>query len=185
MNLDIFTTPKRLPFLFYGTNETGMCLKADHFPITTIDPSDLWETMDVSKKLTGDERDPFCTVVSLCSRIALKSRRGCANMLFVMDEERRLWLKEKLGRRDVDVRVDPDLEPNEVRATYWRMMMSKPSLEKLFSDPLSFVPDASFVSQPLAVDGGIQISPEGLSVISGNGAMKGYDYRSYFARCFL
>ncbi len=191
--MELFKTPTQLPFLHYTFKETEgtgfaagekyKSLSLDLGPMPLMEqPSidELWTIEDNSNiQKSQTDNGKFSAAIILCSAVAFRSRRASANILIVQNEEMQnfyttKWIEHNLAPK-LTVLVDPTLEPNELRATYWRVIYKK---ERVGDDVVTFS------EVPIAIDGGVQISPEGFSAIQ-KGPNVDMDYHGYFRRGFL
>jgi hypothetical protein len=189
MNLDIFKTPENLPFLYYRSDGTApgffggeptpsIRLHVGYMPVRKEISSleldafldDVWQEVDNDnlKRASQHQYGRLFAANILRTRIGFTSRRACGNILIVPNSEEKEWfddIHQHFQSTICQVIVDESLKPNELRATYWRISHGKDSTRG-------------------PVDGGIQISPEGLSYIVEQPPL-GFNYRHYFTKGFL
>lgn len=158
----IFKTDRALPMLHYKKSDISpQILHADLFESTRL--SSLKRMTEVIDSLFlhvhvqhmrhfDDYRER--AVMVLVNMVGVATRRGCANILFVPNTETEVFYQH-VDHRCQQIIVDERLRPNELRAVYWRV-----------------VGTANMV-----VDGGVQVSPDGLMLQANASA--------YFARCLL
>jgi len=191
--MDLFKTPKQLPFLHYtyhwvdantwgnGATEKQQQMSIDLGPMPFLEqPSldDLWTTEVNENIQKSGEHQLLVAANILRSAVAFRSRRAVANILIVQNQEKKDWLDTNatfLRQQACTVIVDPTLQPNEIRATYWKLIFKK---DRIGSEVVCFS------DIPIAVDGGIQISPEGFSAIQKSDNIS-IDYHCYFRRGFM
>lgn len=182
-DLKLFETPSNLPFLWYKKVGEYTTNFANLDPITHPKMSlefglkpiinqptleELWP-IEKNENIQRAHKHEFGRIFAaniLCNSIARKSRRAYGNILIVPNEAERMWFAEKYVRFNykISVFVDSSLEPNELRATYWKIHLDQ-------------------MGTPGIVDGGIQVSPEGVSCIQKNDDTM-FNYSDYFARGF-
>lgn len=159
-----FATEKNTLMLNYQTNPSGtLSLHADTFPVSEESPYESWFSVHVHGLNQHDDDTLYhgCVARTLLNRIAAATRRAAGNVLFVpnFDEFLRYSNCEQLligvNLQDLQVVIDYDLEPNELRATYWKC-------PPMWSG---------------AVDGGVQFPPEGFVAQPA--------YRDFFWKTFL
>ncbi len=196
--LSHFKTPSNLPFMFYTSKQTTF--KGETFPQMTLNlgskpiietPSleDLWTTVNnpnIQRKRVSNcsssiksehELHRMFAANIIANDVARRSRRAAANILIVPNKTEKDWFDETYTRfkyQRMTVVVDPTLEPNELRATYWKIMYKR---ERVGDNVIT-------TDIPAYVDGGLQLSPEGFSCIQKEGDCW-IDYHSYFARGFM
>lgn len=194
MNLDIFRTPKQLPFLYYSgkdveyidtdsgetkTIKNQLSLELGDKPIIE-QPSldDLWTLVDLGR-FDNHEMGKLIAINKLCNEVARRTRRACANIVFVPNDTEKLVVDthNKKYNMTAKVIVDETLKPNELRATYWevRFKRERTSREHIY--------DITTTNEAMAVDGGIQLSPDGFSCIRRENGCTNL-YKDYFVRGF-
>lgn len=156
-----YSTPQNLPFLFYKLDDTGnLDFQAMKFParkgITEV-PADWYQTVDLSP-MHNARSDPNFKIFAaniIANRVALRTVRAVANILFVPDFDSKIYFDNAFATYSKydTVIIDRSLQPNEIRCTYWKIVDGR------------------------AVDGGVQFSPDGYTTAPNS--------PSYFARCFL
>lgn len=181
MNLDLFKTPSNLPFLFFTVTEIeqGVCGAKELPPLSlhagvqqiieqpTFD--DLWVTVNNAniQKASEHVHGRLFAANIIRNDVARRSRRAVGNILIVPDVEQQTWFEDQISARKIHpldkVLVDPSLQPNELRSTYWKIKLSADGV-------------------PVCVDGGLQFSPEGFSCVP---TSKRFSYHSYFSRGFM
>jgi hypothetical protein len=185
MNLDFFKTLKTLPFLYYtstprmsseGAVYDSISLEMTLMPVLPAPPvevlSQLWEVENnhnIQQAYKHEHGRMFASNI-LRTSIARKSRRACGNIIIVPNENEKQWfedMKPKVTQQDCAILVDSSLQPNEIRTTYWKIVYNRET------------------GEPIAVDGGIQISPEGVSYVQQGVNNCVINYTSYFSRGFL
>lgn len=154
-----YNTLKNLHFIYHTTDKDGaMCLEMGIQPIVAGALTDVWTTIETQPSI-NPLRQLFAA--NRCqTHVARLSRRAMGNILFVPTYEQKDWfdVQYQTIKRQTQVFVDPLLDSNELRSTYWKIIYNKENVE-------------------VAVDGGIQLSPEGYSYNP--------NYNGYFVRTFL
>jgi hypothetical protein len=153
-----FTVDHPRPFLFYAARwsnatATPSISLAAMIPISTpgygpTDVPSLFTERDTSQMI-----NPIVVVNYLCNEVAALTRRGTANLAFVHTKQQAdllqsMWLTKR--RDQITFHVEPYVTQDEVWVTYWKRINE-------------------------AVDGGIQILPDGEILIAPN-------YQSYFLK---
>jgi|SRR5271157_149615 len=193
--LSLFKTPSNLPVLFYSTKQVTykgetypqMSLNMEVKPIIEQPPlDDLWTVVNnpnIQKAHEHSDGRIFAANI-ICNDVARRSRRAAGNILIVPNKTQKAWFDKRYTELKWHTRmtvvVDPSLEPNELRATYWKIMYKKECIGHYKGG----WPKVITTDIPVAIDGGLQLSPEGFSCIQKEGDCW-IDYHSYFARGFM
>lgn len=158
----MFKTSSNLPFLHFVHNaDKSLTLRADNFLADrslTQFPTQLYREVDMSRVKRSDRYFGAFVVNILANDIARASRRGVGNILFVPNYDKQLYYQHCGTSRKFQIEIDRSLAPNEVRCAYWRLHLNS-------------------LGQEMAVDGGIQFTPDG-GVLAPNAS-------AYFVRCFV
>lgn len=151
----LFKTSQTLPMLCYDRTTPVVSLQANKYPMMSA--TNATKIIDalfqhVSVKHVQHAVDyRVLAARALAVMVARISRRGVANILFVPNSELEVYYQHS-DHWYTKIIVDERLQPNELRAAFWR-------------------------STETFVDGGVQISPDGLMVAPGAAG--------YFVKCFL
>lgn len=171
MDLSHFKTPHNLPFLFLlkGEDIDPISLNLDHMPIVDELPFGLWTTYKT-------KTSKIYIANAIRNEVARGSRRAVGNIIFLSTNSECECFKEQFasyGHSDIKFVVDSQLYPNEIRSTYWKILYRK----------IRVGDEIIETDEPVAIDGGIQLSPDGISCIYN---IKGLvsDYTKYFVKGF-
>lgn len=154
--IEAFETKEPLPFLKLKRSEDGgvvlTCEPGEKVP--TIAFTNWFAEIFIHEKVESD----FARFAAntLVNRIAIDTRRGPANHLFVRGPE---MFKELTAHYPlpghITVHLDDSLQHHEIRACFWRAMGNNPAV---------------------AIDGGAQITSDGLYV---------NNIHAYFKKAFI
>lgn len=156
---NLFETKKKELFLVFKNSEDntinfGCEQLHDSKP---IEFDDLFTEVDLSHMQASTEFYKIHCAMIIGNRIAAQTRRGFANMLFVPDQETKVWFEsatiETSREMFSNIIVCDSLQKNEIRCAYWKNIQNS------------------------IVDGGIQYHPDGFSCQS--------NYKDYFTKCFI
>lgn len=161
MMKDMFYVPQQVPFLCYthlngelwdktSWVESPVCLDLKTFPLCDeIEVDDLWGTVDIKRAVS-----PTNAVLLMANTIAHETRRGAGNVVIVSSQPLADSIKQDVTWSRLI--VDPSLQENEIRVTFWKTHTNISG------------------TQVLAVDGGVQYTPDGFSKLP--------NYQGYFKR---